>query len=142
MIFDWDHFIDCYNAAYKRRSFATVSSGWIALFYAVLAVSTLLAAEGSVDTPVYGLEGRHLIEQTTKILGDGPEHLESDHCYAALLASMYYVEINERSAGRKYLTCAVELAYDIGLHEENETLPVVESEYRRRLWWWVYSWDR
>lgn len=141
-VFEWDYFVDCYETVYKRGSFATVNTGWVALFYAILAMSTMLAADSPLDTHAFGLEGRQFIEQASKILDDENDDIANDHCLAALLVSIYYIEINERSAARKYLTSSVEYAYKIGLHEENENLHGLEAECRRRLWWWVYTWDR
>lgn len=141
-VFDWASFTDCCDKVYQRGSFASVNSGWVALFYSILSVSTLLAAESSSDPLVFGLDGRHLIEQATKILREDPNDLAPDHCHAALLASIYYVEVNERSSGRKYLAFAIEYAYELGLQEDCETLPMLDSEYRRRICWWIYSWDR
>lgn len=141
-VFEWDHFADRYESVYKRGSFATEQPGWVALFYAILAISTISASESAPGKPVLGLEGRQLIEQATKILVDGRDDPTLDCCQAALLASIYYVEVNDRSAGRKQLTSAVECAYDLGLHEESDLWPTLEAEYRRRLWWWVYLWDR
>jgi len=65
-----------------------------------------------------------------------------DHARAALLTSIFLMEINCKSASWTWLGSTVRIAQDIGLHRESGPWGVVENEVRRRVWWGIYVWDR
>lgn len=69
------------------------------------------------------------------------EDLTLDHARAALLSSIFLVEMNLKSAGWIWIGLAVRISFDIGLHCEAGTWPAVETEMRRRVWWCVYACD-
>jgi len=70
------------------------------------------------------------------------DDLTIDHCRAALLISVYYVESNMRSAGWTWLTLAVSFGTEIGLQDETRVNFSIKTETRRRVWWAIYLWER
>ena len=63
------------------------------------------------------------------------------------LVGYFMQNLNHRAAAFSYVGLAVRMAISLGLHEEvpapeSTTLSEEELEYRRRVWWSVYSMDR
>lgn len=136
----WQSFIREYENLYRAGSFERCSHIWVAVFYAVLACGTLMDPQPS--GAAQEAEGAKYIEECTRSINTWSDELTLDTARAALLLSIYFIEVNLRSAGWMWLGAAVRAALDIGLHMDRGQYPPLEAEMRRRVWWSVYNWDR
>ncbi|KAF2204014.1 hypothetical protein GQ43DRAFT_365542 [Delitschia confertaspora ATCC 74209] len=138
----WPTFQHEVDEVYTARSFRGMSSGWVGLFFAVMACGSLGTASILPDSPQALADGRTYIDSSIGCLTPLPEALTYFHAQAALLISIFSAESNLKSAGSIWLASAVRIAQELGLNFEGGSLPVVEEETRRRLWWSIYTWDR
>ena len=136
----WPSFIQEYENLYRAGTFEHCSHIWVAVFYAVLACGTLMDPQPS--GAVQEADGAKYIEESLRSINTWSDELTLDSTRAALLLSIYFIEINLRSAGWMWLGAAVRTALDIGLHMDRGQYPPLEAEMRRRVWWSVYNWDR
>ncbi|KAK7407831.1 Transcriptional activator [Neonectria punicea] len=73
-------------------------------------------------------------------------HEEGSVLFVEVLSLIGYFmqNLNRRDAASLYIGLALRMAISLGLHQEvsDPALDEMEREYRRRLWWSVYSMDR
>ena len=136
----WPTFIQEYENLYRSGTFQNCSHVWVSVFYGVLACGTLMDPQpnGSAQEG----DGAQYLDTCIRSLNTWSDELTLDTARAALLTSIYFIEMNLRSAGWMWLGAAVRTAQDIGLHTDRGPYPLVEAEMRRRVWWSVYNWDR
>lgn len=136
----WPTFMQEVEHMYRMGSFHQSPHIWVSLFYGVLACGTLMDPQPNA-LPQEG-DGAEYLDMCIKSMNTWSDDLSVDSVRVALLISIYFTEINLRSAGWMWLGAAVRAAQDIGLHTERGPYPVVEGEMRKRVWWSVYNWDR
>lgn len=128
----WESFEQRYEAVYREGSLQHVPRIWSGLLFAVFAVGTLHRSWE---------DGQKYLEISRGLIDMWTEDLTLDHARAALLSSIFLVEMNLKSAGWTWIGFAVRISFDIGLHCEAGTWPAIEEEMRRRVWWSIYSCD-
>lgn len=126
-------FQEQYDRVYKDGHLHNAPRVWIGLLFAIFAVGTL---------PSDWKEGRQYLQISRSQTDMWTEDPTLDHARVALLASIFLVETNMKSAGWIWLGVATRIAFDIGLHCETGTWSAVEEEMRRRVWWCIYSCER
>ena len=131
-VLHWHAFQEQYDAVYREGSLHSVPRIWVGLLFAVFAVGTLHRD---------WKEGQKYLEISRSQIDMWTEDLTLDHARAALLTSIFLVEMNLKSAGWTWLGVATRTAFDIGLHCEAGTWPAIEEEMRRRVWWCIYACD-
>ncbi|KAF2764128.1 hypothetical protein EJ03DRAFT_321767 [Teratosphaeria nubilosa] len=136
----WPSFVQEYESVYRAGTFAQSQHIWVALFFAVLACGTLMDPQpnGSVQDG----DGAGYLDTCIRSLNTWSDELTVDHARTALLVSIYFMEVNQKSPGWMWLGAAVRAAQDVGLHTDRDSCPPMEGEMRRRVWWSVYNWDR
>ncbi|CAD6592128.1 MAG: hypothetical protein ASARMPRED_006040 [Alectoria sarmentosa] len=128
----WPSFKEQYDNAYKDGSLHGVPRIWSALLFAVFACGTLHRS---------WYDGQKYLEISKSLIDMWTEDLTLDHARAAMLTSIFLIEMNLKSAGWTWIGFAVRISFDIGLHCEAGTWPAIEKEMRRRVWWCVYACD-
>ena len=128
----WNSFVECYEMVYQDGSFKKVPRVWVGLLFMVMAVGALHLGQE---------EGSKYLEISRSLVDMWANDLTLDHIRTALLASIFLVELNLKSAGWIWLGIATQAGYDLGLHCEAGSWPAVEEEMRRRLWWCIYVYD-
>lgn len=128
----WPSFQEQYDNAYRDGSLHGVPRIWSALLFAVFACGTLHRS---------WYDGQTYLEVSKSLIDMWTEDLTLDHARAALLSSIFLIEMNLKSAGWTWIGFAVRISFDIGLHCEAGTWPAIEKEMRRRVWWCVYACD-
>ncbi|KAK5132378.1 hypothetical protein LTR08_009149 [Meristemomyces frigidus] len=136
----WPTFIQEYDALYRAGTFQFSTHIWVALFFAVLACGTLM--DPQPNGAAQKGEGADYLDLCLRSINTWSDELTIDYARAALLASIYFIEVNLRSAGWVWLGAAVRISQDIGLHTDKGPYPPLEAEMRKRVWWSVYNWDR
>ena len=128
----WPSFKEQYDSVYKEQNLSLVPRIWVALLFAVLACGTLHHSWH---------DGTKFFRSSKSLVDMWAEDFTLDHVRAALLHSIFLVEINLKSAGWVWVGFAVRISLDIGLHCEAGTWSPVEEEMRRRVWWSLYACD-
>lgn len=142
-VLHWPSFLDDYEAVYKAGSLINASRPWAALLFAMFAIGALPRQGQSVASPSEaGSDGELYLQEALRQMQGWTDELTIDHCRAALLVSVYYVEQNMRSTGWTWLSLAVSFGTEIGLQDETRVNHSVEIETRRRVWWAIYLWER
>ncbi|KAK0828982.1 hypothetical protein LTR73_004615 [Friedmanniomyces endolithicus] len=136
----WPTFLQKYESVYRTGSFQHLSQIWVAVFYGVLACGTL--ADTQQNSTAQEGNAKAYVELCIKNINTWSDEFSMDSARAAVLISVYFMEINWRSAGWVWLGSAVRIAQDLGLHTDRGPYPPVEAEMRRRVWWSIYNWDR
>ncbi|TKA34515.1 hypothetical protein B0A54_13569 [Friedmanniomyces endolithicus] len=137
----WPTFLQKYESVYRAGSFHNLSQIWVAVFYGVLACGTLADTQQQNSTSQEG-NAKAYVELCIKNINTWSDEFSMDSARAAVLISVYFMEVNWRSAGWVWLGSAVRIAQDLGLHTDRGPYPPVEAEMRRRVWWSIYNWDR
>lgn len=138
-IIHWPTFEQEYDAVYKSGSLNGVPPVWSSLLFAVLAVGVLYSTDPSVQRPH---RGKDFIGTSRSLIDMWNDDFVLDHARAAVLTSIFLSEMNLNSAAWTWLSAAMRISQDIGLHFEMGPYPVIEGEMRRRVWWGIYTWDR
>jgi len=142
-VLHWPTFLDEYEALYKTGSLLNASRPWAALLFAMLAIGALpRQGHASLATLDANSDGDLYLQEALGQMQGWNDDLTIDHCRAALLISVYYVESNMRSAGWTWLTLAVSFGTEIGLQDETRVNFSIKTETRRRVWWAIYLWER
>ena len=94
-----------------------------------------------------GLPGSEYFAAAVQLLPEIHEHASILFVETLCLIGYFMQNLNHRAAAFSYVGLAVRMAISLGLHEkaptpEGATLREAELEYRRRVWWSVYSMDR
>ncbi|KAI9734180.1 MAG: hypothetical protein M1818_006613 [Claussenomyces sp. TS43310] len=138
-ILHWPTFEREYSDVYDAGSLHRAPPVWSSLLFAVLGVGVLFSTDPNIPRPQIGKE---LVETSITCLDLWNDDFVIDHARAALLTSMFLLEMNNKSAAWTWLASAVRISQDIGLHSETGPWPIIEGEMRRRVWWGIYAWDR
>jgi hypothetical protein len=142
-VLHWPTFLDEYEGLYRTGSLINTSRSWAALLFAMLAIGALPRQGQATPSPLDAAnDGELYLQEALRMMQGWTDDLTIDHCRAALLMSVYYVESNMRSAGWTWLTLAVSFGTEIGLQDETRVNFSVEAETRRRVWWAIYLWER
>ncbi|TKA75593.1 hypothetical protein B0A55_06353 [Friedmanniomyces simplex] len=136
----WPTFMQEYESVYRFGSFQQSPHIWVAVFYGVLACGTLMGPQRN-NTAQEG-DAAAYVDLCIKNINTWSDEFSMDSARAAVLISVYFMEVNWRSAGWVWLGSAVRIAQDLGLHTDRGPYPPVEAEMRRRVWWSIYNWDR
>lgn len=131
-ILHWPSFQEQYEQVYQDGSLKNVPRIWSALLFTVFACGTLHRS---------WVEGQEHLETSRSLIDLWTDDLSLDHARAALLSSIFQVEMNNKSAGWTWIGIAVRISVDIGLSCEAGTWSPIEQEIRRRVWWSIYSCD-
>lgn len=133
-ILHWPSFMSQFENVYQwGESLNNVSSTWVALLFAVFACGTLYPTMQN---------GPDYLEISRSLSNPWADEYTLDHAKSALLASVYLMEMNRKSAAWTWLGLCIRIAQDIGLQHELGPWSVIEEEMRRRVWWSIYIWDR
>ena len=138
-IIHWPTFEQEYDAVYKAGSLNGVPAVWTSLLFAVLAIGVVFSTDPSVQRPH---RGKDFIMTSRSLIDLWNDEFVLDHARSAVLVSIFLSEINLNSAAWTWLSAAMRISQDIGLHIETSPWPVIEGEMRRRVWWGIYTWDR
>ena len=140
-ILHWPTFLGAYQRVYEKRDLSREPPSWCSLLFAVFACGLLYTLDPKIRA-LYPDNGRQFIRQSHQFTDLFDDEFSIDHARAALLTSIFLMEINCKSASWTWLGSTVRIAQDIGLHRESGPWGVVENEARRRVWWAIYVWDR
>ncbi|RPB23196.1 hypothetical protein L211DRAFT_277477 [Terfezia boudieri ATCC MYA-4762] len=140
-ILHWPSFVEVYERVYEKGDLSGEPPSWGSLLFAVFACGLQYTFDPKIRG-MYPDNGRKLIEQSRMLTDLFNDEFTIDHARAALLTSIFLMEINCKSASWTWLGLTVRIAQDIGLHRESGPWGVVENEVRRRVWWGIYVWDR
>ncbi|KAI8932585.1 hypothetical protein NX059_010089 [Plenodomus lindquistii] len=141
-VLHWPTFLGEVDEVYTTRSLGCSSPEWSGLFYAVLACGSLQLDRQTSHNAGTTSRGADFFDFASKILTPWAQDLTIVHAQAALLMSIYAAESNMKSLGSMWLASAVRIAQELQLNCAMESLRLVESEVRRRLWWAIYTRDR
>lgn len=136
----WPTFTSECEELYRRGTFQGLRVIWKPLFFAVLACGTLMDAPSAGKPP--GAEGSSYAETAIRNINTMTDETTIDHARTSLLLSMYFTEMNLKSAGWVWLASAIKICQDAGLYSDSGSYPHMDMEMRRRIWWSIYSWDR
>lgn len=136
----WPTFIQEYENVYRIGSFQHSRHIWVSLFFAVLACGTLM--DPQPNSSAREGEGAAFLDICMSSVNTWSDELTLEYACSALLISVYFIEVNLRSAGWVWLGAAVRIAQDVGLQTDRGPYPPLEAEMRRRVWWSIYNWDR
>ncbi|KAF4123769.1 Fungal trans [Geosmithia morbida] len=118
-----------------------VPSGFLAMFFAVLAAGSLFTPEEPTGgTSFY--RPADLLEAARATMDPWANECDLDVARATVLTAMCLNEMNLRTAAGRAVAAAVRMGQDLGLHTETGPWPVIEGEMRRRTWWATYILDR
>lgn len=140
-ILHWPSFVEVFERVYEKGDLSAEPPSWASLLFAVFACGFLYTFDPKIRA-MYPDNGRKLIEQSRMLTDLFNDEFVIDHARAALLTSIFLMEINCKSASWTWLGSTVRIAQDIGLHRESGPWGVLENEVRRRVWWGIYAWDR
>ncbi|KAF8473547.1 fungal-specific transcription factor domain-containing protein [Kalaharituber pfeilii] len=140
-ILHWPTFVETYEKVYEKGDLSGESPSWGSQLFAVFACGMLYTSDPKVKA-AYPDDGRQFIECSRRLTDLFNDEFTIDHARAALLTSIFLMELNCKSAAWTWLGSTVRIAQDIGLHRESGPWSVVENEVRRRVWWGIYVWDR
>jgi hypothetical protein len=139
-VLHWPTFESEVDHLYNSGSLQRASMEWVGLFYAVLACGCLNLP--STDTSSGSREDVTFYNIASQSLSPWPQKPTIVHARLLLLLSIYASESGLKSAGSMWLASAIRVAQELGLNMENDALPFMESELRRRLWWSIYVRER
>lgn len=108
----------------------------------VLAYGNLYMVNESDHDDADGPPGFKYFQEALQFLPD--LHEEGSVLFVSVLSLIGYFmqNLNRRDAAFLYVGSALRMSISLGLHQEAEHLDSSVREYRRRLWWSVYSLDR
>ncbi|KAK3614552.1 hypothetical protein LTR22_027740, partial [Elasticomyces elasticus] len=136
----WQTFMQEYESVYRAGTFQHLPHIWVAVFYGVLACGTLMDPQQSSSKQEE--DAAAYVQLSIRNVNTWSDEFSMDSVRSAVLISVYFMEVNWRSAGWVWLRSAVRIAQDLGLHTDRGPYPPVEAEMRRRVWWSIYNWDR
>jgi len=139
-VLHWPSFESEVDHVYNSGSFQGASREWVGMFFAVLACGCLNLHPTSLSSG--SNEGANFYDIAARSFEQWPQKPTIVHARLLLLLSIYATENGLKSAGSMWLACAIRVAQDLALYSENDALPMIESELRRRLWWAIYVRDR
>lgn len=128
----------------------TYQPSFFSMFFAVLAVGSIFGAgcHGSIAPGSYEPQSirigkaAELIEVSRQCIDPWNNEPDLDTVRCFLLAAVFLVEVNLKTAASAWLGSAVRVGQEMGLHRDLGPLPMVESEMRRRVWWSIYILDQ
>jgi hypothetical protein len=139
-IIHWPSFQQSVDELYRPGKLQTPQPSFVALFFSVLAVGSLFAAESH---PHYRFSrASEFVEAARQLIDPWCNDFVLDHARTFVLITMFLNEMNLKSAAWVWLGKTVTVAQDIGLHTESGPWPVIEGEMRKRTWWTIYLMDR
>ncbi|KAK5155697.1 hypothetical protein LTR16_000573 [Cryomyces antarcticus] len=138
----WPTFVDEYEMLYRAGTFQGIRHIWVPMFFSILACGTLETQDSSPGSARPEAEGTGYVETCIQSLDLWTDELTIDHARTALLLSIFFMELNLKSAAWIWLGSAIRISQDVGLHYDSGPWPIVEAEVRRRVWWSIYNWDR
>lgn len=138
-VLHWPSFSHEYETVYRNGTLQGVPPAWGSVLYNVFACGVLHSADSSDGRLV---EGKTYLEASRMLTDLWTDEFTMDHARSALLSSIFFTEMNMKSAAWIWLGSALRISQDIGLHNESGPWPVIEGEMRRRVWWAIYIWDR
>ncbi|KAH9828231.1 fusarisetin A cluster transcription factor fsa6-like [Teratosphaeria destructans] len=97
----WPSFVQEYETVYRAGTFAQSQHIWVALFFAVLACGTLMDPQphGAVQDG----DGAGYLDTCIRSINTWSDELTVDHARTALLVSIYFMEVNQKSPGWMWL---------------------------------------
>lgn len=134
-ILHWPTFKGEVEKLYRVGNFQECSPSWISMFFAVLGLGVLFNDDANIQRPQLGQE---YISTSQLCLDKFNDNILLDDTRATILIGMFLFEMNSKSAAWIWLSMAVRMAQDLGLHWELAPSSIIESETRRRVWWAVY----
>lgn len=142
-VLHWPTFLDEYESLYRTGSLINTPRSRAALLFAMFSIGALPRQGHSAPSPpeTYN-DGEFYLQEALRQMQGWTDELTIDHCRAALLISVFYVESNMRSAGWTWLSLAVSFGTEIGLQDESRINFSIETQTRRRVWWAIYLWER
>jgi ribosomal protein L37AE/L43A len=116
------------------------SASFMSMFFSILAVGSLFGPESHPHRR--STLGTEMVEAARQFVDVWANDYVLDHARAFALISYFLSEMNMKSAASTWLSMAISVAQDLGLHLEIGQWPVIEGEMRRRTWWTIYVFDR
>jgi hypothetical protein len=136
-IIHWPSFVTEYEKVYQNGSLRGVSREWAAVLFAVFGCGSIHTLERNKAR-----DAREYLQVAFGVVDIWRDDFTLDQARVTLLLSICHYEMNSKSASWVWLSSAVRVAQDLGLHMESGPWPAVEGEMRKRLWWGIYAWDR
>lgn len=137
-VLHWPTFQSECDNLYRVGSFQGLRKIWISVFFATLACASLVLDSASgVEINTTGW-----VEMAMRNSNTMSDEVSIDHARTMMLLSMYFMELNLRSAGWIWLSAAVRTAQESGLHCDPGPTTPLNAELRRRVWWSIYNYDR
>jgi len=118
----------------------TTSAPFMSLFFSILAVGSLFGPDAHLHHR--SSTGTDMIEAARRFVDMWADDYVLDHARTFVSIAYFLSELNMRSAACSWLSMAVSVAHDLGLHLEVGQWPPIEREMRRRTWWVIYVLDR
>ncbi|KAL1962408.1 hypothetical protein VTN77DRAFT_9747 [Rasamsonia byssochlamydoides] len=133
----WPSFVAEYEKVYQIGSLRGAFREWTAVLFGVFACGSMHTLERNKQR-----DAREYLVIVNSVVDVWQDDFTLDQARVTLLMSICLYEMNSKSASWVWLSSAVKIAQDLGLHIESGPWPAVEGEMRKRLWWGIYAWDR
>lgn len=136
-IIHWPSFVAEYEKVYQTGSLRGAYREWTAVLFGVFACGAMHTLDRNKQR-----DAREYLSVSNSVVDVWRDDFTPDQARVTLLMSISLYEMNSKSASWVWLSSAVRVAQDIGLHLESGPWSALEGEMRKRLWWGIYAWDR
>lgn len=136
-ILHWPTFYSNLKNIYSQDSSSEHEREIIALSCAVLGLGAHFSSDAQIRE-----ESEKLMQSAASQVDIWTDNMGLDQGLTAFLLSLYMSETNTRSTSLVWLSAAIRIAQDKGLHVQGGTWPPIEGEMRKRIWWSFYVSDR
>lgn len=136
-ILHWPHFHEEFWEFHLDPSSPTVSRTSSSLFFAVLGCGA-----AHLQCPTFYSLGQDLMTEATKNINTYSDDHDITLALVAFLNSVFWLEMNRRTAAWMWLGSAIRMAQDLGLHIQGGSWSLIDGEMRKRIWYSFYVWDR
>lgn len=123
-----------------RANRAHAPSGWLSVFFAVLAAGSLFGQD--VATSTSSNRSADLLDSARKMMDPWNNTYTLDDARSLTLITICLSEMNLKSAAWSWLGTAIRVAQDLCLYSDSDAFLVIEGEMRCRTWWAIYVLDR
>lgn len=142
LFIDWPCFIAQIEKCYANGSVQGVSPVWASTFFVALACGTLQSVERDKPGMNPDKDGIQYLVVGSRLSNSWTDSLSINHARTSILISTFLQEQNLRSAGWSWLGGGVRMLDEIGLNLDSGVWSGQEGEFRRSVYWAIFSYDR
>lgn len=136
-VLHWPIFCATIESLYDQDPAPRIPSDLYALILAVLGLGAYYSGVQHIRQ-----RSEQYVRETTGNLDLHTDNIGLNQTLTTLLVSIYFSELNLRSASFVWLGSAIRIAQDKGLHLRGGQWSIAEGEMRRRIWYTLYVYDR